>query len=312
MFGFKRFNLIKLIALTLLLSACGGSSTTPEDATTNTAPEISSIYTDIIHYHPSFWEKWETSPTKGIQITFSFRVDDPDGLSDIDDIYVRNYVNNDDYDIYSGPNNVPLERFYNSRFNTFEGTFYTFGSLDRVDLRNWVVVASDKNGNITEREFEFSLSDYELAPDSDYVYSDQYSSPDYNGVAAMDAMTISENNLALESNIGTQSFNIKFQTNDDRASHYAITFYGSAPDYKYLGWANQISPSIVSTSIVTGEQTSLDLPWSEIYFIEDAQPIDVNGVHVILFNEPIEKDFIEDYIWYSFLAYSEYFTLQPK
>ena len=309
MFGFKSFNLIKLVVLTFLLSACGGSSKNSEDVNINTAPEISSIYTDIIHYHPSFWEKWNILPTRGIQITFSFRVDDPDGLSDIDDIYVRNYVNDDDYDIYSGPNNVPLEKFYNSRLNKFEGTFYTYGSLDRVDLRNWVVVASDKSGNVTERQFEFSLSNYELVSHSDYVYSDQYSSPGSNGVAAMEAMTISDNNLALESNAGTQSFNIKFQTNDDRASHYAIAFYGSAPNYQYLGWANPISPSIVSTSIVTGELTSLDLPWSEIYFIDGAQPIHVNGVHVILYNEPIGNDFIENHTWYSFLAYSEYFTL---
>lgn len=309
MFGFKRFNLIILVVLTLMLSACGGSSTNSEDVTTKTAPEISSIYTDIIHYHPSFWEKWNISPTKGIKITFSFRVDDPDGLSDIDDIYVRNYVNDDNYDIYSGPNNVPLERFYNSRLNIFEGTFYTYGSLNRVDLRNWVVVASDKSGNITEREFEFTLPNEELASDSDYVYSDQYSSPGYNGVAAMEAMTISDNKLSLVSNPGTQSFNIKFQTNDDRASHYSIGFYGSAPNYQYLGMAIQSSPSIVSTPIVTGEQTSLDLPWSEIYFIDNAQATDVHGAHVALFNEPIENDFIENYIWYSFLAYSEYFTL---
>lgn len=309
MFGFKRFNLIILVVLTLMLSACGGSSTNSEDVTTKTAPEISSIYTDIIHYHPSFWEKWNISPTKGIKITFSFRVDDPDGLSDIDDIYVRNYVNDDNYDIYSGPNNVPLERFYNSRLNIFEGTFYTYGSLNRVDLRNWVVIASDKSGNITEREFEFTLPNEELASDSDYVYSDQYSSPGYNGVAAMEAMTISDNKLSLVSNPGTQSFNIKFQTNDDRASHYSIVFYGSAPNYQYLGMASQSSPSIVSTPIVTGEQTSLDLPWSEIYFIDNAQATDVHGAHVVLFNEPIENDFIENYIWYSFLAYSEYFTL---
>jgi hypothetical protein len=301
-----------LVVLTFLVSACGGSSKNSEDVAINTAPEISSIYTDIIHYHPSFWEKWNIAPARGIQITFSFRVDDSDGLSDIDDIYVRNYVNGNEYDIYSGPNNVPLEKFYNSRLNTFEGSFFTYGSLDRVDLRNWKVVASDKSGNITEREFEFSLPNEELASDSDYVYSDQYSSPGYNGVAAMEAMTISDNNLSLVSNAGTQSFNIKFQTNDDRASHYSIAFYGSAPNYQYLGWANQVSPSIVSTSIVTGEQISLDLPWSEIYFIDDAQPIDVNGVHVTLYNEPIENDLIENYIWYSFLAYSEYFTLEPK
>ena len=309
MFGYKSFNLIKLVVLTFLVTACGGSSKNSEDVAINTAPEISIIYSDIIHYHPSFWGKWNIAPTKGIQITFSFRVDDTDGLSDIDDIYVRNYVNSDDYDIYSGPNNVPLEKFYNTRFNIFEGTFYTSGSLDRVDLKNWVVVASDKSGNITEREFEFSQSNYELVSNSDYVYSDQYSSPGFNGVAGMEVMTISDNNLALESNSGTQSFNIKFQTNDDRASHYSIAFYGSAPNYQYLGTANQASPSIVSTSIVTGEQISLDLPWSEIYFINDAQPIDVNGVHVTLYNEPIENDFIENYLWYSFLAYSEYFTL---
>lgn len=299
----------------VILSACGSSGSSSQGIVDSSAPQFSEVQVDIIHYHPSFWQKWSSSPERGVQITFEFQVTDPDGLSDIAEVYVLNLQTDDYYEIYGGPNNVPLESHYNSLSNSFSARFYTWlgpegGSIKEfVTLTDWVVIAVDAEGNITEQEFEFTLPDHALALEEHYVYSDLYTSPDYFGIPALEAMSISDNRLSLENQIDTQSFNIQFRTKDYRAMEYVIEFYGTAPDYPYLGTVSTKSPSLVSTPIVTGMLTNVDLPYSEIGFIDGAQSSDVGGIHIVLLNEPVDHAFNENLIWYSYMSFSEFVPL---
>jgi len=305
-------RLLILSALLILLSACGSDSVPdPEvEAENASAPQISRVYSDVTHYHPSFWDKWNETHARTIQQSFNFKVEDPQGLSNIQDIYIYNAINGGYYNIYGGPDNIPLEKFYRTRSQDFSASFFTWESRDRAELKNWRVVAIDKDGNVSEREFEFVLPNSEPLEDETYAFSAEYIATDPNGIAALEVLTIDDNGLAIEADPGSQSFNIKFRPTDVRASNYSIAFYGAAPEYKYLGWANQRGPSIASQPIVTGQQTSLDLPWSEIYFENGGQLDDINGAHVTLYNDSVDNEIVENSIWFSYLSYSEYFTLE--
>jgi len=303
-------RLLILSTLIILLSACGSDSVPDPETENSSAPKISRVYSDVTHYHPSFWDKWGEPSTRGLLQSFNFKVEDPEGLSNIQDIYIYNYVYQRYYIISGGRDNIPLEAFYRTSSQDFSVSFFTLNSQERAELKNWRVVAIDKEGNVSEREFEFVLPNSEPLDGESYAYSAQYSSPDFGGIAALEVMTIDDSGLAIEADPGSQSFNIKFRTIDERASNYSIAFYGAAPEYKYLGWVSQRSPSVVSQPIITGQQTSLDLPWSEIYFEDGDQPDDISGVHITLYNDPVDNEFLENYIWFSYLAYSEYFTLE--
>lgn len=295
----------KLILLCIVVSSLIGCSSGGSD--NNDSLKIEAIQTDILHSHSSFYEKWNYSPVISIRFTTFIIVKDPLGVSNLKAIYIRNKTNDRFWDIFGGPNNRPLEDCYDSAFDTFECVFHSSVSLDKINLKNWEVVVENRQGVISHRDFEFLLPGGDSAEDTQFVYSSIYNGSKTNGIPAIEAMTIAENGLVFRSDSESQSFHIEFETTDSRAKHYSFIFYDDTESINAIGGAKAISPSITSMPIVFGQKTKIDLPWSEINI---ERPInDINGLHIVLFDEPIE--WLDQGIWFNYRSLSEFLTLSP-
>jgi len=299
--SWKAFTIISLL---VVLTACSGDSSN-SDANT---PVIGKIYTDINHQHSSFYNKWNITPNRTIRFTFSAQVTDPQGINNLKEIYVENLNNNWTWYLLGNFNNCYVEAG-----GVFECTFYSDIQLDSINLNNWVLVAKDQDDNITRKNFSFLLPGGSQANNESFVYSSAYSDSNYNGIAALEAMTLSNNNLVFTSNPGTRSFHIEFETTDERAVHYSFAFYEGSNQKNYVGEACLCSPSIESMPIIFGQKVVIDLPWSEISLDQATYDVeDINGLHIKLYDQPI--DWITpnyEGIWFNYISYSEYISLAP-
>lgn len=296
-------TLTLLAILITFMTAC--SSSGPSEETPSL--KIGDIFTDIIHYHESFNDKWGVTPNSTIKFSVSVNVSDPKGVANLSQLYFYNKVTERQWFMLGGPSELTHKSCYINNLDIFECIYYSSVSLDRVNLTDWEIVAENTQGKTTRKSFEFLLPSGDAVIDEQFVYSDTYSGSTLGGVAALEAMTISDNKLTFSSNPDTQSFHIEFENLDSRATNYALAFYDGTIDINYIAQAHVNSPSIVSMPIIQNQTTSLDLPWSEIELYNGASINDINGLHITLYDTPIESSTYS--IWFNYLSFSEFITL---
>jgi len=291
-----------LFTLTFLLTGCSGSESSD-------SLKVGNISTDIVHYHPSFYGKWDVTPNSSIRFTVSVSISDSKGTDNLSDLYFHDKVNDRYFDMLGGPDNITKEECYYSDFDVFECRYYSSINLDRVNLSNWEVVVENKQGESSRKDFEFLLPSGDLVDDEQFVYSSIYNGSTKNGITALEVMTTANNGLVFSSNPGLQSFHIEFSNTDNRAAHYSFIFYKNTADIRYIAKAILDSPSIESMPMIQGQKTSIDIPWSEITLLDNATINDINGLHIKLFDEPIE--WLNDELWFNYISYSEFITFSP-
>jgi hypothetical protein len=151
-------------------------------------------------------------------------------------------------------------------------------------------------------------------PDTyDIIYSPQYDGDISNGIPALESLSNEANGLVGYKNEGTQSFYIEFQATDTRIKHYLVDLWtlmddGSSEhsgDWFKVGYVPVASASIMSTPIVAGVVTKLDINWSEVIFKPGFSPMDIDAGHVVVFDEYIEIE--PDYYWSYQLGISDFF-----
>ena len=290
-----------LLIFTIFLTSCSGGSSKIAP------PKIGSIYTDIVHYDQSFFRKWDYSPNSTIWFTIAVNVSDPKGARNLSEIYVHDKVSDRYWAILGGQYNLTQEECYDSGHDIYECVYYSSISLDRINLKNWEIVAENKQGKVSRKNFEFKLPSGEPVGDEEFAYSTVYNDSVQNGIKALEAMTISENELEFSSNSNTQSFHIEFENTDDRATHYSFAFYDGTEDIDSIAQVESNSPSIESMPIIQGQKTALDIPWSEVDFYNNGAISDINGVHIRLYDEPVK--WLDDHQWFNYISYSEFVRL---
>lgn len=289
----------------VLLLGCSSDDSDSETQEDLGLPYIGTFRADAVHFHPSFWEKWNEPPV-ALKMNFEIEVSHPGTVSELDFIEVHNSIADWYWVFLGGMGNIPLSQFYSPADDVFRQNIFYANSPDRIELEGYEVVVFDRKGNRTIKQFDFPGFNGGSLNGREFVYSSDYALSTFKGVRAMEAMTIDENDLTFESDPGSQSFNIGFSHRDSRASDYFILFYGVGPAYEYLGEAKGFnSPSIASTPLVWGGNTILSLPYSEILeavpTIENIE--DIGGIHIGLHDEFIDG-------WSSYVGVSE-FLHQP-
>jgi len=293
--------------LYLCLSACESNE---GPISSQNAPVIGQIQTNITHYHPSYFDKWDDEIKRTIDYSFAVKMSDPQGLGNIYHLLAMDTAREEYHALLGGELEFyTLSDWYQDYFKGFERTVYNIYSPDRVNLKNWSMYAVDRQNNQTTRDFEFTLPDGEPVLDEQYVYSSIYENPDIEGIPGLEAMSISENSLSIVSNLETESYTIEFEVSDARAKNYALWFFNSGINPDEIGTVDQFSSSIVSNPIVLGQKVSMQLPWSEIQIKQNYSVEDVFGVHIVLLDEPVEFKFLEHELRSSYLGVSEYLTL---
>ena len=274
-------SLLFTAPLCLGLSAC--SSGPGED---EFAPQILSVYSDIIHRHPSFYAKWPDRPQRSIDFHFSVNVTDPQGIGDIYKVYVRDLNEGYAWSLFDANEVNPWSECYRGA-GVFECRRYPGNHVDYANLKNLEVVVQDRSGYTRRKKFSHLLADG-AQPDSErFVYSSQFTGDITDGYPALQAMTLAENNLDFSADPGTQSFHVEFTVTDSRASHYALDFYDATDTANYLGSVPLDSSSLASHPIVLGQTTVVDVPWSEIEFENGYSVEDIKHLHITLYDTPI-------------------------
>ena len=293
-----------LLFVLFYLSACGGSG----GGNSNSAsPQVEFIQTDVAHMHPSFYEKWDLTP-QALRFAASVRVSDPQGIDNLDEIYFYNSALDWYWALLDRNDGFGTDECYFQNYQVYECIFYYEAAPDSLPLADWLVYAVDLDGNETEQPYTFPLPSGAPYDGEGYIYSDGYIGPRFNSVDALEVLEIGYNSLIFESDFGSQSFHIEFTVTDSRVTDYAFVFYDGSTHINYIANANSNSPSIVSTPITIGEITSVDIPWSEINVHSPYSVSDINGLHIKLFDEP-EELLSGDGLWFNYLSFSEYLTL---
>lgn len=299
-------SLTILFTLIFLLAACSGGSSSSNDTGTL---KIGDVFTDIWHQHQSFYDKWGIEPNIGIRFIVSVQVTVPNGLANLKELYFRDKISGRYWPLLGGPDELTQEECYIEYKDIYECMFYDEISLNRINLKNWEVVAETKQGEVSSKDVEFLLPGGESVDDEQFVYSSMYVGSTLNGVAALETMTIAENEIIFSSNPGSQSFHIEFENMDDRAKRYGFYFYDGTENINNIGEAKANSPSIQSMPIIQGQKTVIDIPWSEIHMYANTRVADINGLHIILYDEPM--DWVSDRTWFNHISLSEFIALSP-
>lgn len=299
--GLKTAFAAVLVALTL--SACGGGGGSAPARSVD--PVIGEVFTDVFNYHPSFYGKWLASGPS-IRYTFLVQLDDPQGLNTLERAYIRDKTDDIYFDLIGGAsNNYTFDALYDSFYEAHRIFTFRNNMPDEVNLNNWEVFTRDLDGNESVSDFSFRLPDGTAATGSQYLYSPVATAPDSNGVAALKAMTIADNQLSIVSNAGSQSFRIEFEVDEPLAYEYYLWFYDNTASIDFLGRVSQVnSASVTSTAINQTGLTQLDLPWSELDFNASV----VGGIHIVLYTEPGELAYNSG-PWIDHLSVSEYVEL---
>lgn len=302
-------------SITLAITAC--SSGPSED---EFAPKIGDIYTDIAHFHPTFYSKWPSQDQRTIAFTVSATVSDPDGLINMKEIYVLDLNSQWKWYLYSSADANPSSRCYKGN-NIFECRFYSTDREDYVGLKGYELVAVDLHGYATSKSFELKLPAGELAVDETFVYSDEFwngpnNSIDGVGIAGLEVMTIANNDMVFTSDLADKDkiIHVEFESKDDRnlVQNYAFALYDNSDEPKLVGEVRFNSLSIKNKPIVLGEKTIVDIPLTEIEFADGFTANDIDGLHVVLLDAPTtwtQGDVAGK--WFNYLGYSEFITLTP-
>ena len=298
----KQLSYSLYIFLLLCLSGCesqGGAESY------QILPKIGEVQTSITHYHSDFFSKWSDETNRTIDFSFAVQVTDPQGLRNLYHILALDNAREEYYALLGGDREFySFSAWYKSYFQGFERTVYNIYEPDRVNLQDWSMYAVDGHNNTTTRNFEFTLPDGEPVVDQQYVYSSTYETPDTDGIPALEAMTIAENNLSIVADIETESYLIEFDVSDERAKYYAFWFYDSDINPEKIATVDERT-----TPIVFGQKVSVQLPWSDIQFASGYTTEDVFGVHIVLMDDPVEFKYLENDFRPSYLGVSEYLVL---
>lgn len=303
-----------ILPLLVLISGC-------EKKGEITAPEVGQVFTQVIHYHPSFLEKHPGHTATGSLFSqATFRVSDPDGLDDLNMLAVEDINNGLSYELVNRLPHESIGVHYQNTTNLFFDVFEADG-LDRIELNNWQVSAIDLQGYTSHKAFEYALFDGVQASTEQFVFSPDYLGLDTgDGVAAMEAMTQADNSISFTDN-GT-SFTISFDVSDSRASNYAIWFYDQSAlttlpsDIVTLedaakGILDSDSGAIVSNPIIFGQTTTLTVNWSDIDLDSNVLSSSLDGMHIVLYDDPLDSFISASRAWFSQAGISEYISLTP-
>jgi len=293
---------VSLSVLVALLSAC-------EKTGDKTPPQISRVYTQALHVHPSYEEKAGNTANYALYGKFEYRITDPQGVDDINRVVLSNRNNGLEYTFIQRSNGRLILETYDPALNVFGNTIANPQDSTRIDLQNWIMTANDLSLYSTSRRVTFALPDGDMPSTEGFVYTPDYAGdgPGEDGIPAMELMTIADNNLVFTEDTMTQTFRIEFQTTDARAKNYALWFYTLNPGVTPVTIVKHDSPSIASNPIVFGQNTTLTLPWSEIDY--DAGVQFLEGVHIVLLDEPVESELVNDRKWFSYVGVSEFVEL---
>jgi hypothetical protein len=296
--SFKSFTL--LFILTLVLAGCssGGSSNNND----TDSFKVDAVFTDIWHQHQSFYEKWDFSPDIGIRFTVSATLSGLKGPDNLSGVYFRDKISGREWSLTHESCSI-------QNSNTYECILYSSVSLNRVNLKNWEIIAENKQGEVIYKDVEFLLPNGDAVIDEQFVYSTIYSGLKDNGIAALEAMTITENEIVFSTNPISQSFHIEFESTDSRAKNYGFVFYDGTTSINNIGEVKSNSPSIESMKIVQGQKIIIDIPWSEVTMYNNAEISDINGLHIKLLDEPI--DWLNTGKWFNYISLSEFITISP-
>ncbi|MDX1452013.1 MAG: hypothetical protein R3183_05600 [Oleiphilaceae bacterium] len=304
----------KLLRLSLglcavaVLAGCsgGGADGSPK------GPQISTVYTDVVHYHPSFDQKWGRPEAVVLSFTISVRIRDDLGLSNIDRVYVQRNTAGREWVLFDEDAGVPLDLCYIERDDLFNCQFHDSDSLDTILLDDWELMVVNKQGVTARKSVRFSLPGGQDENGIVRIYGSGYAGDTSSAVPALEAMTIADNDLSFVANGISQSFRIQFTAHDTHAREYAFAFYGPAPFYPYIGRVSNYSPSIASTALVPGQVTEVDLPFSEVVMRDGWSTNDIVGVHIKLFDTLVDWSLVRGALWANHVSFSEFLPLaQP-
>lgn len=298
--NYLRFILISIVGLILI--AC-------ENVGDKTPPVISQVYSKVTQFHPDYWEKAGEPVNTRLAVSFEFRVDDPDGFTDINTIDVIDTTNDQTYNIVTRLSNQGWGSYYNTANDIFEVDYFVPFNADRVELTGWQLNAKDLQGDSKSRGFGFPLPDGEEVIDEVFVYSSEYSAIKTDGIEAMEVMTVADNQLSIDYNSATGLITLEFVATDPRAKSYSIWFYTDTPNVKPVAQANHDSLAIGSMPIVTDQLTTLVLSQSDIEMKAISSVTQIKGAHIILSDASVDSNLLADEQWVAYEGVSEYLTI---
>jgi len=300
-----------MCTLALALSACSDDSS---DAPANKAPEIGRVLTDIQNI-PSGYGAEEES----IAFRVNVEVADPNGFGDLEYIKFLQVDDNIEWYLLKSRDEENRE---NCRLdaNIFSCNFYSKYRLHSIQLTDWKIIAEDKAGNVVEKPFQFSTLNGEAAndwvdiPGTKIIYSPKYSGDRTNTMPALESLSNQANGLRGEVNEAADSFRITFEATDTRIKNYEVELWANVgnestqenPEWVVAGIAQVYCDSIISSPIVAGTLTTVDLSWSDISFRDGFEPTDISAAHVWVYDAFVQVE--PDYFWAYHVGISEFFT----
>lgn len=310
--GFKgkwvmRFGFI-FISVIFILSACSSGPSESEFA-----PKIGDIETTIVHFHPSYYLKTPSKVQRTIGFTVSVTVSDPDGLVNVDEIYVRDINNNKRWTLYNSADANPIERCFEGD-DLYSCSFYSPVLTDQIYLKGYEIVAVDLHGYTTRKSFEFKLPAGEVVVDEEFVYSESFPIEDrtINSFKGLEAMTIAGNALLFTLDDVAQTLSVEFETSDPRVLNYGLEFYDDSVEPILIGEVSTEVSSINPAQINQYGKTEVVIRWDEIVFKDGFDGNYINGLHVILFDQSTistQGNILGK--WFNYAGYSEFITLAP-
>ena len=274
---------------------------------------IGSIDFDLSHYHPSYYQNRAMLPMSPMGLSYAVEISWENVDDDIYQLYIRNKLSGFQEYIVDGlyPElRIPKEQFFNEDTQSYGVTYYDEIARERVNLRHWEIVAVSTKGYSVRKDFDFILPGGDDALDDEFIYSYAHSGSIQGGYEALEVMSTVSNQILFSSNFATQSFRIAFSPTDTRVADYSIDFHDNAYDYR-IGRVPYYSSSIQSMAIIPGQRTVIDIPWSEIIFNYGYSIHDVKGLHIRLYDEPVQvpQPVFHTLDEHNYLSVSEYVEL---
>lgn len=312
---FVKWSPVLVLSSLMVLAGC-------ENKGEISGPEVGTIYSQVIHYHPSFIDKHGGSTATGSLFAQAIlKVSDPDGLDDLNTLSVDDLNNSANYELVNRLPNESIGAHFDNPTDTFFDVFEADG-LDRIDLDNWRVNVKDLQGYTNAKTFSYALFDGDVASTEEFVYSPNYTGLDTaDGVLAMEAMTIADNNITFTRDSASQLFTISFDVTDVRASNYAIWFYDDSAlsalptDIVSLeSFAKGVLPvdaASIQDNPIVGGTTSLTVNWAEIERSGNALASSFDGIHIVLYDAEVVTSFNTNGHWFSQSGISEYVPVTP-
>ncbi|MFT6031275.1 MAG: hypothetical protein ACI8O8_003025 [Oleiphilaceae bacterium] len=298
-----RFGLGFLILSSIfILTAC--TSGPSEDEFT---PEIGDIQTAIVHSHPSAHA--QTDYQRTIDIVVRVTVTDPDGWDDITDIYIHD-KNDDTKWKLKEASQLNLNADCKKTLSVIECSFYSRDQPDTLQLLGYEMVAVDRNGYSSSKVFEFKLPSGAEVEDQEFVYSDVFSGGTNNGIAGLEVMTIADNDMVFS--LDEVELHVEFTSEDPRIREYALELYDDATPPKFIGEVAFDTIVIQANEISSGVQTLVNIPLSQINFIDGNIASNIFGLHIVLFDQSTVSTQLEvQSEWFNYRGYSDFITLAP-